>query len=130
MRSQSLWRNFDYVLLAAVGLLIVIGLFMIRSATFDAIDDELRTRVSDQVLYAVIGLGVMVFLASVDYRTLGGLSLWLYLTMVVLLVLVLALGVVGDAGAQRWINFGIRIQPSEIGKIFIIITLGTYLSKR
>lgn len=130
MRSQSLWRNFDYILLVAVGLLIVIGLFMIRSATFDAVDDELRTRVSDQVLYAVIGLGVMVFLASVDYRTLGGLSLWLYLTMVVLLVLVLALGVVGDAGAQRWINFGIRIQPSEIGKIFIIITLGTYLSKR
>jgi rod shape determining protein RodA len=103
---------------------------MIRSATFDAIDDELRTRVSDQILYGVIGVGLMFGLAAVDYRMLGGLSLWLYIIMVVLLVMVQALGVVGDAGAQRWINFGIRIQPSEIGKILIIITLGTYLAKR
>jgi rod shape determining protein RodA len=36
----------------------------------------------------------------------------------------------GDAGAQRWINIGIRIQPSEIGKILIIITLGYHLSQR
>lgn len=130
MRSTSFWRNFDYILFFAVAALIVFGLLMIRSATFDAIDPELQTRVSDQVLYAVIGVGLMFGLAAVDYRMLGGLSLWLYLIMCVLLVLVLALGVVGDAGAQRWINLGIRIQPSEIGKILIIITLGTYLQKR
>ena len=130
MRTPSFWRNFDYTLFFAVATLIVFGLLMIRSATFDAIDPELQTRVSDQVLYAVIGVGLMFGLAAVDYRMLGGLSLWLYLIMCILLVLVLALGVVGDAGAQRWINLGIRIQPSEIGKIFIIITLGTYLQKR
>jgi len=50
--------------------------------------------------------------------------------MVVLLLLVRFLGVEGDAGSQRWINLGIRIQPSEIGKILIIITLGHYLSRR
>jgi rod shape determining protein RodA len=55
--------------------------------------------------------------------------MWLYLVMVVLLVLVQFLGVEGEAGAQRWINVGIRIQPSEIGKILIIITLGVYLAK-
>jgi rod shape determining protein RodA len=49
--------------------------------------------------------------------------------MVGLLVLVLAIGVVGEAGAQRWVNVGIRIQPSEIGKILIIVTLGYYLSQ-
>lgn len=128
--SINFWRQFDYILFFAVVTLIVFGLLMIRSATFDAIDDELRTRVSDQVLYAVIGLGLMFGLAALDYRMLGGLSLWLYIIMCVLLVLVLGLGVVGDAGAKRWINLGIRIQPSEIGKIFIIITLGTYLQRR
>lgn len=130
MRTTSFWRNFDYVLFISVLLLIVIGLLMIRSATYDAVDPELQTRVSDQMLYTFIGIGVMFALAAVDYRMLGGLSTWLYIIMVVLLLLVQALGVVGDAGAQRWINLGIRIQPSEIGKIFIIITLGTYLSKR
>lgn len=130
MRSNSFWRQFDFILFFAVATLIVFGLLMIRSATFDAVDDELRSRVSDQVLYGMIGVGLMFFLAAIDYRMLGGLSMWLYIIMVVLLIMVEALGVEGDAGAQRWINFGIRIQPSEIGKIFIIITLGTYLAKR
>jgi rod shape determining protein RodA len=131
MRNQlSFWRNFDYVLLLTVGVLIVFGLLMIRSATFDAIDDELRTRVSDQVTYAIIGIVLVFALAAVDYKLLGGLSTWLYIIMVILLVLVRFLGVEGDAGSQRWINLGIRIQPSEIGKILIIITLGTYLAKR
>lgn len=131
MRPQgSFWRSFDWVLFFTVGALIIMGLFMIASATYGAIDDELRTRVTDQVTYAIIGIGVMFGLASFDYKLLAGMHVWLYLIMVILLLLVRFLGVEGDAGAQRWINFGIRIQPSEIGKILIIITLGHYLSSR
>lgn len=129
MRPQF-WRNFDWVLFFTVAALIIFGFLMIASATYGAIDDELRTRVSDQVSYAIIGMGVMFALAAFDYRTLGGMHVWLYLIMVILLLMVRFLGVEGDAGAQRWINFGIRIQPSEIGKILIIITLGHYLSTR
>ncbi len=102
---------------------------MIRSATIGAIDTELISRVPDQIRYAIIGLVLVFVLASVDYRLLGGMHMWLYIIMVALLILVQFLGVVGDAGSQRWINFGIRIQPSEIGKIIIIITLGHHLSQ-
>jgi len=131
MRQQgSFWRNFDWILFFTVGALIIFGLLMISSATYGAIDDELRTRVADQVTYAFIGMGVMFALASFDYKLLGGMHVWLYLIMVILLLLVRFLGVEGDAGAQRWINFGIRIQPSEIGKILIIVTLGQYLASR
>lgn len=101
---------------------------MIRSATTGAIDPDIINRVPDQIQYAVIGLVVMFVLAAIDYRLLGGMHLWLYIVMVGLLVLVRFLGVEGDAGSQRWINLGIRIQPSEIGKIIIIITLGYHLS--
>jgi rod shape determining protein RodA len=126
----NFWARFDYILFATVMVLIVFGIMMIRSATLGAIDDELISRVPDQILYATIGLVVMFGLAAMDYRLLGGLSMWLYILTIILLLLVRVLGVEGEAGAQRWINLGIQIQPSEIGKITIIITLGTYLAKR
>ncbi|MBI1278113.1 MAG: rod shape-determining protein RodA [Anaerolineaceae bacterium] len=127
-RTNSFWRNFDFVLLGTTVILILFGILMIRSATIGAIDTELISRVPDQIRYAIIGLVLVFVLAAVDYRLLGGMHIWLYIIMVALLILVQFLGVVGDAGSQRWINFGIRIQPSEIGKIIIIITLGHHLS--
>jgi rod shape determining protein RodA len=126
----NFWRQFDWILFGTTLLLIIFGILMIASATRGAIDPDLISRVPDQIQYALIGIVVVFVLAAVDYRLLGGLHLWLYLAMVGLLVLVQLLGVVGDAGSQRWINVGIRIQPSEIGKILIIITLGHYLSQR
>jgi len=128
MYTGSIWRRFDFVLFGTTLLLIIFGIMMIASATTNAIDPDLISRVPDQILYAVIGLMLVFVLTAVDYRLLGGVHNWLYLLILGLLVLVLALGVVGEAGAQRWINVGIRIQPSEIGKIVIIITLGQLLS--
>ncbi len=129
-RAGYLWRQFDYYLFGTVLLLIIFGVLMIRSATLGAIDPDLISRVPDQIQYAVIGIVLLFALAAIDYRLLGGMHLWLYLIMVVLLILVRFLGVEGDAGSQRWINIGIRIQPSEIGKILIIITLGYHLSQQ
>jgi rod shape determining protein RodA len=126
----NFWQRFDYILFGMMIVLIVFGILMIRSATLGAIDDELISRLPDQILYATIGLAVMFGLAALDYRMLAGVSTWLYLLTIILLLLVRVLGVEGEAGAQRWINLGIQIQPSEIGKITIIITLSTYLAKR
>lgn len=130
MFSVNYWRRFDYILLITSIILVVFGIMMIRSATMDAIAPELISRVPDQIRYGVIGFVLIFLLAAVDYRLLGGLHIWLYLAMVGLLVLVPFIGVVGDAGARRWLNLGILIQPSEIGKVVIIITLGHYLAKR
>ncbi|HUN08880.1 MAG TPA: rod shape-determining protein RodA [Aggregatilineales bacterium] len=129
-QSGSFLRNFDWILFGVTLVLVAFGILMIRSATTGAIDPDLISRVPDQITYTIIGFGVMFVLAVIDYRLLGGMHTWLYVVMVVLLLLVRFLGVEGDAGSQRWINLGIRIQPSEIGKILIIITLGHYLSRR
>ena len=50
--------------------------------------------------------------------------------MIILLLLVQVFGVEGAGGAKRWLNVGIRLQPSEIGKIMMIITLSQYLAER
>ena len=129
-RNLALWRNFDFVLLAISLLLIGLGILVIRSATLDAIDTEIIARVPVQIQYAVIGFLIIIGVAAVDYRILSGLSIWLYLTSVCLLALVPFIGQEGAGGAQRWISFGILIQPSEISKILLILTLAHFFANR
>jgi rod shape determining protein RodA len=126
----SLWRHFDFILLGATLMLVLIGIMFVRSATLDAIDTDLIGRVQSQVTFAVIGAIVMFVLATIDYRLLGVLEPYIYVFLLVSLGLVATVGLVGDAGAQRWLDVGIPIQPSEIGKMLLIIALGQHLSKR
>lgn len=127
--TGSLWRQFDYILLGASILLTIIGVLMIRSSTLGAIDPDLINRVPDQIRFAFLGFGLLLALAALDYKLLGGIHWWLYGLMILLLVLVKQFGVEGDGGAQSWLNVGIRIQPSEIAKVLIIITLGMLLAR-
>ncbi len=127
---MSIWRRFDYLLLGTTILLVIYGIMMIASATNGAIAPELISRVPNQIQFAIMGFTLMFILTLVDYRMLGALHGWLYLLMVGMLIMVLFFGTEGDGGARRWINIGILIQPSEIGKIIILITLGHHLSQR
>ncbi len=130
MEARGTLRRIDLVLLFTTLVLVVFGILMIASATQDAIDDDIISRVPDQINYAIIGLIAIVVMATIDYRLLGGISIWLYAAMVILLLLVRIFGVEGAGGAQRWLNIGVRIQPSEIGKIVLIITLSQHLADR
>ncbi len=127
--TGSLWRQFDFILFGAAILLTIVGVLMIRSSTLGAIDPDLINRVPDQIRFAFLGFGLLLALAALDYKLLGGLHWWLYGLMLILLILVYFFGVEGDGGAQSWLNVGIRIQPSEIAKLLIIITLGMLLAR-
>ncbi|MCQ3933198.1 MAG: rod shape-determining protein RodA [Chloroflexi bacterium] len=129
-QTTSLWRNFDYWLLGATMLLVLIGILFIRSATLGAVDTDLIGRVSSQITYTFIGLAVVFILASLDYRLLGALQPYIYGLLLFALGLVAAVGQLGAAGAQRWLDVGIPVQPSEIGKMLIIIALGQHLTKQ
>lgn len=126
--SGSLWQRFDYPLFGVTILLIIFGILMIASATQGAIDPTIINRVPDQIRFGVLGLFLMLGFALLDYRILSGLHTWLYILMIILLLLVFAFGVEGDAGARSWINIGIRIQPSEVAKVVVILTLGHFLA--
>ncbi|MDE2819854.1 MAG: FtsW/RodA/SpoVE family cell cycle protein [Chloroflexota bacterium] len=130
MEAKGILGRFDLVLLLTTLALVVFGILMIASATQDAIDDDIIRRVPDQITYAIIGFIAIVVIATIDYRLLGGISIWLYAVMIILLLLVRVFGVEGAGGAQRWLNIGIRIQPSEIGKIILIVTLSQHLADR
>ncbi len=117
-------------MLGLVALLVIFGALMIRSATMDAIDPDLQNRVPRQIQFGVVGLVLIFVLAATDYRLLGSIHNWIYGFMVGLLGLVALLGVVGAAGAQRWLNVGIAVQPSELSKVLLVLTLAQYLSTR
>jgi rod shape determining protein RodA len=126
--KPNIWRDFDFTLLGVTFLLIIIGILMIRSATLDAVDPDLINRVPNQIKFAFIGLGVVFAVASLDYRLLGSLHGFIYGFVLFSLGLVAGLGAVGAAGAQSWLNVGLQVQPSELGKILLVVTLGQHLA--
>jgi rod shape determining protein RodA len=129
MNDGNFWERFDWILLGATMLLVVFGVMIIESATQDAVDPTLISRVPDQIRFAIFGFLALFAMAILDYRLLGSISNWLYGLMVILLVAVILVGTEGDAGARRWLNVGILIQPSEICKIFFIITLSHFFTQ-
>jgi rod shape determining protein RodA len=79
-----------------------------------------------QLIRFGIGIGILITVAMVDLRVWMRYAYTLYVVAMVLLVLVEVKGTVG-MGAQRWIDLGfIQLQPSEIMKIALILSLARY----
>lgn len=128
--SVRLWRNFDVVLFGTVLVLIIYGVLMIRSATLDAVDTDLISRVPRQIQYTIFGMVVFFVTAALDYRLLAALQPYIYGFLVFLLGLVAVLGQVGAAGAQRWLTVGLPVQPSELAKILLVVCLAQHLQRQ
>jgi rod shape determining protein RodA len=128
--SVSAWqhlRHFDYTLLVAVIVLIILGVMMIASATRDVA--SLADRVNSQIVYGVVGVGVVLVTASINYRLVTSIYLWIYGFIVFFLGIGVVLGVEGEAGAQSWLNLGIAgFQPSELVKMLLIIVVAQQLA--
>jgi rod shape determining protein RodA len=124
--TRRLWRSFDWILLAAVILLIVYGIAMISSATRGT--QDLADYWRRQALFAGSGLIILLVVAAFDYRFYENLHRPLYILTIVLLIVVFVVGGITQ-GVQRWI--GARtIQPSELAKIVVIIGLAKLLADR
>jgi rod shape determining protein RodA len=119
------WRFFDFTLLAVTVLLIILGVTMISSATANA--PGLERLGQRQLIHAAGGLALMVLVALIDYRLLSSLGLVLYFVTLAILAAVLIVGQV-LVGAQRWIDLGLSVQPSELAKLLTIIVLAKFLS--
>lgn len=82
-----------------------------------------------QALWLLMGFAVMTVSSKIDPAVYKKCTPYLYGGTLFLLLLVLAVGFVGN-GAQRWIAIGpITIQPSEIAKLSIIMMLALYFEK-
>jgi rod shape determining protein RodA len=127
-------RHIDVVLLAVTAMILVIGFFLLYSATNqtlrqDGLDPFLR--VNKQVVTAAIGVVLLLAMATFDYRFLKVYAGFIYAGMIVSLLLV-RLSFLGSsqAGAQRWFEIaGFQVTPSEFAKIGLIVMLAASLSE-
>ena len=72
---------------------------------------------------------LMITVAQIPPKYYAKLSVYLYVVGVVLLIMVELFGDISK-GAQRWLNLGVvRIQPSELFKVVMPLTVATFLAK-
>jgi rod shape determining protein RodA len=127
------WRRlgtYDWVLVIAVLIAITAGTAMIYSATLRGDADRVwEDLVVKQIVYAVAGLIMMVLVSITDYRVLIALWVWLYAGVMILLLGLFTYGVV-MGGGQRWFALGgVALQPSELTKIVLILSLAAYFER-
>lgn len=127
------WRDhrpFDFILLFTSLGLTAYGMLLIYSGSFSLSEGQslFTGPVGRQFAFAVIGVAACVAISRTDYRFLAAGSTGMYFGLLALLLFVLTVGV-QIYGSRRWIDIGgTHVQPSEIGKLVIILVLAKYLS--
>ena len=113
-------KNLNIKLIIGILALTILGILIIGSA-----DADYQNK---QILGMILGIIVMGIVALIDYDFILQFSRLYYVAVIGLLVLVL---LVGDSskGATRWIDVGIRFQPSELGKVLLILFFASYLMR-
>jgi rod shape determining protein RodA len=125
----SILRIDPLLLLAAVGL-ITCGVVVVGSATADDIPGAPHHFLYRQAAYGVVGLVLMLLVSRFDYSRMREWKLGLYGLLIGSILMVLALGG-ATRGSKRWIEFPFfRFQPSELGKVLLILALSGFLVDR
>lgn len=128
MRTDN-WRHFDFWLLGAVSVLVIIGIAMIDSAIAGNIELIENQAVERQAIFAAVGIALILFISLMDYH------LWVAISRVLYIILAIFLGITLFAGetafgSSRLLNIGFEtIQPSEMAKIAIIILLADFFAR-
>jgi cell division protein FtsW len=121
----------DYVLILVVAALLILGLMMVYSSTFDMAYVEYGNPsyfFLRQIVWTVLGLGVLTVLARIDYHVWERWAVIIMAGTLLLLGLVLVAGS-EKFGAQRWLLNG-SIQPSEVAKISVIIYIAAWVTSK
>ncbi len=95
---------------------------------FSVADGDISRWAQPQMIRFALGLTVMTIMAFIPIHTFRNLSFFVYLFALVLLVVVEFAGN-SSKGSQRWIDLGfMRLQPSELMKIALVMVLAFYYS--
>lgn len=118
------WAHLDPPLLAGITALLAFASAVLYSASGQSM--AMMQAHAGKVLVALVA---MLMAARLDPIWLRRGAPWLYVGGLGLLALVLVTGDIAKGG-QRWLDFGIRFQPSEIMKLAVPLTLARLLHDR
>lgn len=136
-----MFKYIDWVLFANIIILIMLSLIAIASALSDPLEEGTGSITSaigqldmkyvfQQLTWLVVGLVAMFIMLIPDYHNIGEFYKWIYAIMVFLLVAVYFLGAEIN-GTKGWFKIGnTGFQPSELGKIGIVIVFAKLMSEK
>jgi rod shape determining protein RodA len=116
--------HLDPQLLTGLSMVLLLGIFVLYSASGNDID-----MLFGQIARISLAAGVMLIVAQINVAWIRRVAPWVYGVGLIMLALVLVSGeTVG--GAQRWLDIGIRFQPSELMKLAVPAMLAWLLYDR
>lgn len=119
--------KFDFGLFLPVLILFGVGLLAIYSATIN--NSFAQDNFNRQVIWGIVAFIVFFITYSLPTSTFKSLAVPSYLTALLLLIAVLAVGK-QISGSKSWLVIGaIGFQPSELAKIATIMAIAAYLSR-
>ncbi len=122
----KIFLRIDWMLLFAALLLLCVSLLTLYSLSSGGGTDYFLK----QSVFAVIGLGIIFFVSTLDYRHIAKYSTALYFITLFALLSVLLFGAT-IRGTAGWLSFGVfQVQPVEIAKVTLIIFLASFISKK
>jgi rod shape determining protein RodA len=117
----ALYRLDKIIILALFGLA-VINILVQYSA-----NDKVMNRLITDAMYLGASFIILFIIANLNISAIKHAVVPFYIISIILLVAVLVVGVKLH-GAQRWLNLGIRLQPSEICKLSVPLMVAFYFS--
>jgi rod shape determining protein RodA len=111
----------DGLLLFLISLISLIGVFVLYSASNESLEV-----LSRQLLRILIAFTALIITSQLSIDFIRRISPWGFFSGLLLLLLVLFSGDIGQ-GAQRWLNLGVRFQPSEVMKLAVPMMVAWYL---
>lgn len=130
MRFSKLFKSLDYTLLITVGLILVMGFFVLHSATHTVSEKHGTNYVIRQIAWTFIGLMAFFTVLIVDYSKISKYGIYIYVLNIMFLLAVIILGEETN-GAQAWIPIGpYKFQPAEVVKTLLILGLAQFLVPR
>lgn len=124
-------NHIDYTLLFLIIFLIVFGLLMIYSASSYKLQmgNHSPSQLMDkQMKIAIASFMIMLMVSYIDYHFILKCSYGFYYIVFAVLVFVTTLGRVSN-GSRRWLRIaGNSLQPSEFGKLAVILIMSLILA--
>ena len=127
--ATRILRHLDYALLAAVAGLIAYGLWVLSAVSRNDVPGDPDYFVFRQSVNIAIGVIVLAVVALLDPEIYRRIRVPLYAVSLVALAAIFVADPV--RGTRRWIDIGFfRFQPSELGKIVLILMLAGFVADR
>ncbi|MBU4519007.1 MAG: rod shape-determining protein RodA [Gammaproteobacteria bacterium] len=123
-RVAPIFQGFDGPLVFAILLLAGAGLMTMYSVGFDH-----GSRFASHSRNMMLAAGVLFVVSQVPPQRLLALAVPMYVLGVALLLAVFLFGI-QKKGAQRWLNVGVVIQPSELMKVAMPLMLAWWFQRR